>query len=49
MAVIDIAQENLHRLEEIKKVVNVEDGVETSLDEVLSRVLNFYRKFVPYG
>jgi len=49
MAVMDVTQENLLRLEEIKRVVNAEDGVETSLDEVLSRVLSFYRKFVPYS
>ncbi|MFB0558579.1 MAG: hypothetical protein ACETVY_05640 [Candidatus Bathyarchaeia archaeon] len=47
MAVIDIAQENLRKLEEIQKVIFVEEEDPTTLDEVLSRVLNFYRNFVP--
>ncbi len=49
MAVIDIAQENLRKLEEIQKVIFVEEEDPTTLDEVLSRVLNFYRNFVPYN
>jgi hypothetical protein len=48
MAIIDIAQENLMKLEQIRKVVHVEDGVDSSIDEILSRVLSFYRMFVPY-
>lgn len=48
MAIIDIAQENLMKLEQIRKVVYVEDGIDSSIDEILSRVLSFYRMFVPY-
>jgi hypothetical protein len=48
MAIIDIAQENLMKLEQIRKVVHIEDGVDSSIDEILSRVLSFYRMFVPY-
>ena len=49
MAVIDIAKENIRKLEEIQRVILVEDEDPTTLDEVLSRVLNFYRNFVPYN
>jgi hypothetical protein len=49
MAVIDIAKENIRKLEEIQRVILVEDEDPTTLDEVLSRVLNFYRNFVPFN
>ena len=49
MAVIDIAWDNLQKLEQIRNVVLMEDGVDSSLDEILSRVLKFYGKFVPLG
>ncbi len=45
---MDIADENLLKLTQIQGVVMVEDGLESSIDEVLTRVLEFYRKFVPY-
>lgn len=48
MAVIDIAWDNLQKLEQIRNVVLMEDGVDSSLDEILSRVLKFYGKFVPF-
>lgn len=49
MAQIDVADENLQKLMQIQNVILVEDETESSLDEVLARVLMFYRKFVPYN
>ena len=48
MTQVDIADENLLKLTQIRDVVMVEDGLESSIDEVLACVLGFYRKFVPY-
>jgi len=48
MAQIDIANENLQRLMRIQEVIRIEDEVDSSLDETLSRVLNFYGRFVSY-
>ncbi len=44
-----ISEDNLKKLESIQGVITVEEGDEVSLDEALSRVLNFYEKFVPYN
>jgi len=49
MTQVDIADENLLKLTQIQEVVEIEDGLESSVDEVLARVLEFYRKFVPYN
>jgi hypothetical protein len=49
MAQMDISEENFVKLNQIQYVVNFEDGMEANLDEVLARVLEFYRKFVPYN
>lgn len=49
MAEIDLSDENLRDLEAIRNIVTIEDGRDASLDEVLSRVLDFYRGFVPYS
>jgi hypothetical protein len=48
MAQIDIANENLQRLIRIQEVIQIEDEVDSNLDETLSRVLNFYGRFVSY-
>ncbi len=49
MAQIDLADENLQKLSQIQHIL-VEDGIEdASVDEALARVLDFYRKFVPYN
>ncbi len=48
MAQIDLADENLMKLQQIQHVL-LEDGVEADVDEALARVLDFYRKFVPYN
>jgi len=49
MAAIDIADENLMKLNGLQRVISVEEGIETSVDEALARVLEFYGRFVPYG
>ena len=49
MTQIDIRDENLLKLRKIQTVIREEDGIESSLDESLARVLDFYRKFVPYN
>ena len=49
MTQVDIADENLLKLTRIQEVVEFEDGMESSIDEVLERVLEFYRQFVPYN
>jgi len=49
MAQIDVADENLSKLLRIQHAINTEEGLESNLDEALSRVLEFYRRFVPYN
>ena len=49
MTQIDIQDENLFKLRKIQKVIQAEDDINSSLDESLARVLDFYRKFVPYN
>jgi histidyl-tRNA synthetase len=49
MAQINIRDENLLKLMKIQKVIKAEDDINSSLDESLARVLDFYRKFVPYN
>ncbi len=49
MAQIDVADENLAKLLSIQHAINTEEGSESNLDEALSRVLEFYRRFVPYN
>lgn len=49
MAEIDIADGNFLKLKELQRVIQVEEGVEVSIDETLARILAFYRKFVPYN
>ncbi len=49
MAVINLSDENLRNLEKIQTIVRMEEGTDSNLDGVLARVLDFYRKFVPYN
>lgn len=49
MAEIDIADENLAKLNRLQEIIRVEDGIESSVDETLARVLDFYNKFVLYS
>jgi hypothetical protein len=39
---------NIERLKSIQKVICLEEGQSMSLDEVLNRVLTFYRQYVPF-
>lgn len=48
MAVINLSDENLWNLEKVQKIVRIEDGTDSNLDGVLARVLDFYKKFIPY-
>ncbi|UCH57807.1 MAG: hypothetical protein JSV18_02570 [Candidatus Bathyarchaeota archaeon] len=49
MAQINLTDENIRKLEQIQYLIVNEDGVNASMDETLARVLDFYRKFVPYN
>jgi hypothetical protein len=49
MAQIEIRDENLLKLVKIQKVIREEEGINSSLDESLARVLDFYRKYVSYN
>lgn len=44
----NISESNLVNLESIKEVILVEEGKNVSVDDALKRVLDFYKKFVPY-
>jgi len=45
---LELRMRNLEDLKSIQKIISVEEDSESSLDEVLARVLSLYRKFVPY-
>jgi hypothetical protein len=49
MAQINLADENILKLKQIQNVIRNEDGIDSSMDEALARVLSFYRRFVPYN
>lgn len=40
--------QNLDRLKAIQQVICLEEGRSVSVDDVLNRVLTFYRRFVPF-
>ncbi|HUV35239.1 MAG TPA: hypothetical protein VMW22_09890 [Candidatus Desulfaltia sp.] len=44
----NISESNLVNLESIKGVILAEEGKSISVDDALKRVLDFYKKFVPY-
>jgi len=44
-----ISESNLENLQTLKTVIQTEEGREVSMDEALGRVLQFYRRFVPYS
>lgn len=48
-AKLNLRDENLVNLQKVQRVISAEEGVETSLDDSLKRVLDFYRKCVPYN
>ena len=43
-----LRRQNAEDLKSIQKVFSLEEEKELTLDEVLARVLSFYRRFVPY-
>lgn len=45
---LDIRRQNVRDLRAIQKVISLEEAKNLSLDEVLARLLSFYRRFVPY-
>jgi hypothetical protein len=44
-----ISKINEENLEQLKRVIKIEEGQEVTTDEALSRVLGFYKRFVPYN
>ena len=49
MAQINLADGNILKLKQIQNVIQQEDEIDPTMDETLARVLEFYRKFVPYN
>ncbi len=45
---LELRSQNLKDLRTLQKVIFLEESQELTLDEVLTRILSFYRKFVPY-
>lgn len=45
---LELRRQNLKDLRTLQKVIFIEESQELTLDEVLTRILSFYRKFVPY-
>ena len=43
-----LRQENIQDLKTVQRIFLEEEDKALSLDEVLSRILSFYRRFVPY-
>jgi|AP12_2_1047962.scaffolds.fasta_scaffold1394594_2 hypothetical protein len=44
-----ISKFNQENLEQLKRVIKAEEGVEVTTDQALTRVLGFYKRFVPYN
>ncbi|MFH1180464.1 MAG: hypothetical protein V1710_08895 [Candidatus Bathyarchaeota archaeon] len=44
-----ISKINEANLEQLKRVIKIEEGQEVTTDEALTRVLGFYKRFVPYN
>ena len=40
---------NLKKIEDIREVIEAEEGKDVTIEETLDRVLRFYKKFVPYN
>ena len=45
---LELKMRNLEDLKLIQKIISVEEDQESSLDEILARILSLYKKFVPY-
>jgi hypothetical protein len=39
---------SIKEIEQLRTVIEVEEGKEVTMDETLNRVLQFYKKYVPY-
>ena len=48
MIIIKVSEQNLIALNAIKEIIEVEEDREVSVDQVLSRVIDLYSRFVPY-
>ena len=46
---MQISTYNLRKIEDIKSVIEAEEGKEVTIEETLDRVLRFYKNFVPYN
>ncbi len=44
-----ISNINLKNIEDIREVIEAEEGKEVTAEETLDRVLRFYKRFVPYN
>jgi hypothetical protein len=44
-----ISNINLKNIEDIREVIEAEEGKEVTAEETLDRVLSFYKRFVPYN
>ena len=44
-----ISNQNLEKIQKIKDVIEAEEGVHVSDEEALTRVLTFYKRYVPYN
>jgi hypothetical protein len=44
-----ISNNNLKNIEDIRTIIEVEEGKEVTTQETLDRVLQFYKKYVPYN
>ena len=44
-----LSAQNLENMKAIQKIILFEEGQALTLDEVLVRILLFYRRFVPYN
>jgi uncharacterized protein Veg len=44
-----ISNYTLKKIEDIREVIEAEEGKDVTIEETLDRVLRFYKKFVPYN
>ncbi len=44
-----ISNYNLKKIEDIREVIEAEEGIDVTVEETLDRVLRFYKKYVPYN
>jgi len=44
-----LSLKNLERMKTLQKIMLLEEGKDLTIDEVLTRLLEFYRIFVPYS